>query len=159
VLRHFAHRIDGDFIVLSCDFIPPPSLKLSAVLNKFRIDSASDGALMSTLWYEHPVPEKEKNASEDAWSSLSPTTAIVYDEASGTLLHIDTHDDQDDNSEEVELRMSALWRSVSLMELCHRSHNHVVQISTHKNDHPPGRLTRLCLSTLCSRCSGAKTSY
>ena len=67
---------------------------------------------MSSLWYEHLSPEKEKNASDDVWSSLSPTIPIVYDDASGTLLHVDTPDDQDKNSDELELRMAMLWKYV-----------------------------------------------
>ena len=110
VLRHFANRITGDFIVLPSDFIPPPSLKLSVLLDKFRVDSATDGSLMTTLWYEHQVPEKEKSQTDDAWSSLPPTTTIMYDESSGTLLHVDTPDDQDNNSDEIELRMAMLWK-------------------------------------------------
>ena len=54
--------------------------------------------------------EKEKSQTDDAWSSLPPTTTIMYDESSGTLLHVDTPDDQDNNSDEIELRMAMLWK-------------------------------------------------
>ncbi|TFK44620.1 UDP-3-O-glucosamine N-acyltransferase [Crucibulum laeve] len=106
LLRQFAPRITGDFVLVPCDFVPPPSLPLSVLLNKFRVDSVSDGALATTCWYESHKPEK--NASPEEWGPIASPTLIIWDDLSGTLLHIDTPDDVDRNVDEVELRMSML---------------------------------------------------
>ncbi|GAW10584.1 UDP-3-O-glucosamine N-acyltransferase [Lentinula edodes] len=87
LLRHFANRISEDFILLPCDFIPPPSLSLSTILNKHRTES---------------------NSLVEDWGSIPPPVPIVWDDATGTLLQVDTADDLDRNSEELELRMSLL---------------------------------------------------
>ena len=110
LLRQYSHKIDGDFILLSCDFIAPPTLKLSSLLNKFRIESTTDGSILTGLWYEHKSPEKEKSVVDDAWPSPVEPTPLVYDAKTGTLLHIDMPDDFDKNGEEMELRMALLWR-------------------------------------------------
>ncbi|KAI5117223.1 hypothetical protein M0805_008693 [Coniferiporia weirii] len=111
VLAHFATRISGDFVLLPCDFLPPPSLRLETVLNKFRVEGVTDGALATALFVEHRVSdhEKGKGAAEEAWSSDNAPLPVLYDEKSGTLLHVDTLDDQDLNSDELELRMCTLW--------------------------------------------------
>ncbi|TFY60192.1 hypothetical protein EVG20_g7506 [Dentipellis fragilis] len=102
VLRHFAHRIGKDFILIPCDFVPPPSLPLSTLINKFRIESKLDGAITVSCWFQRPdggsVPEE--------WGQPAPPVPIVWDKRSGTLLHVDTPDDVDRNGEELELRMS-----------------------------------------------------
>ena len=108
LLRHFAHRIQEDFVLLSCDFISPPSLPLSTLLNRFRADSGSDGSIATTCWYSTSKPGK--TGSPEEWGPAAPPTSIVWDDTSGTLLHIDTTDDLDKNSEELELRMSLLSR-------------------------------------------------
>ena len=108
LLRHFAHRIQEDFVLLSCDFISPPSLPLSTLLNRFRADSGSDGSIATTCWYSTSKPGK--TGSPEEWGPAAPPTSIVWDDTSGTLLHIDTTDDLDKNSEELELRMSMLSR-------------------------------------------------
>ena len=112
VLSHFASKISGDFVLLPCDFVPPPSLRLETVLNKFRVESTSDGALATALFYEKPVPTKVKGGVEDAdaWGPLPDALPIVYDERTGTLLHVDTLDDRDRNEEDIDLRMSLLNR-------------------------------------------------
>ncbi|TDL21719.1 UDP-3-O-glucosamine N-acyltransferase [Rickenella mellea] len=107
IISHFAHRIHGDFIILPCDFFPAPSLHLSKVLDKFRIDSVSDGAVMTSLWFEYKPPEKAKGI-EDTWPATVTPVPIIYDEKSGTLLHVDTPDDSDRNSEELEPRMGLI---------------------------------------------------
>lgn len=110
LLRQFSHRITGDFILISCDFVPPSSLKLSTVLNKFRVESTTDGSILTSLWYEHKPPEKEKSAVDDTWPSPAEPVPIVFDDKTGTLLHVDIPDDIDRNAEEIELRMSMLWK-------------------------------------------------
>ncbi|KAG6844345.1 hypothetical protein H0H87_007621 [Tephrocybe sp. NHM501043] len=110
LLRHFSSRITEDFVLVPCDFIPPPSLPLSSLLNKFRTDAMSDGSIVTACWFAAHKPEK--GAFPDEWGPNLQPYPIVWDDASGTLLHIDTPDDQDRNSEELELRMALLSRSV-----------------------------------------------
>lgn len=112
ILRHFSQRIQHDFIILPCDFVPPPSLSLSQVVNKFRTESTYDGALATACFFQAPRPEK--NSTVDEWGPLFSPSPIVWDERSGTLLYMDTPDDVDKNGEEIELRMSLLSQYVSL---------------------------------------------
>jgi translation initiation factor eIF-2B subunit gamma len=104
ILRHFAHRIQQDFIILPCDFIPPESLSLTKILNTFRTDSVSDGAIATTCWFESAA---EKT---DEWDVQTTPVSIVWDEASCTLLHIDNSDEQEKNGNEYEFRLSLLAR-------------------------------------------------
>ncbi|KAF5391912.1 hypothetical protein D9757_001749 [Collybiopsis confluens] len=106
LLRHFAGRISEDFILLPCDFIPPPSLSLSSILNKFRTETVSDGSVATTCWFAAHQPDK--NTLVEDWGSLPSPVPIIWDDQTGTLLHVDTQDDIDHNSEEMELRMSLL---------------------------------------------------
>lgn len=107
ILRTFAHRIDRDFVVLPCDFIPPPSLQLSTVLNKFRMESASDGSILASTWYETP-PQPDKH-SGDEWGPRTPPAFIVWDEKSGSLLQVEVPDSTTrKNDDEIELEMSLL---------------------------------------------------
>lgn len=108
LLRHFSNRITGDFIIVPCDFVASPSLPLINLLDKFRVDSLSDGSIATACWFEATTPNLGKDAIPEEWSSSSLATPIVWDESSGTLLHIDTPDDEDRNSEEIELRMALL---------------------------------------------------
>ncbi|KAI0368336.1 UDP-3-O-glucosamine N-acyltransferase [Pilatotrama ljubarskyi] len=106
LLRHFASRIKSDFIVLPCDFVPPPSLSLTQLLNKFRTESTYDGAIATTCFYEAGKPDKG-SVTED-WGVPPSNVPIVFDERTGTLLHVDTPDDVDNDSEDFHLRMSLL---------------------------------------------------
>ncbi|KAJ3562794.1 hypothetical protein NP233_g9353 [Leucocoprinus birnbaumii] len=127
LLRHFAHRVQEDFVLLSCDFIAPPSLPLSTLLNQFRADSGSNGSIATTCWYATNKPEKA--SSPDEWGPSAPPTSIVWDDASSTLLHIDTADDLDQNSEELELRMSLLYPKVRLSSNFQDSHVYICRHS------------------------------
>lgn len=106
VLRHFSSRIKGDFVLLPCDFIPPPSLPLSKLLNKFRTETMSDGSITTALWFEPPA---EKTAAPEEWGSHSQSTPIIWDHSTGTLLYVDTLS-ADRNPEELDIRMSLLSR-------------------------------------------------
>ncbi|OSD07073.1 UDP-3-O-glucosamine N-acyltransferase [Trametes coccinea BRFM310] len=106
VLRQFSSRIQSDFVLLPCDFVPPPSLSLTQLLNKFRTESTYDGAIATACFYEAGKPDKG-TVTED-WGMIPTNLPIVFDERSGTLLHIDSPDDVDNNSNEFELRMSLL---------------------------------------------------
>jgi translation initiation factor eIF-2B subunit gamma len=102
-------------VVVPCDFIPPPSLPLSHLLNKFRVDALSDNSLATTCWYSSQPPEKGSFPEE--WGPLPATLPIVWDPSSSTLLHIETPDDVDRNADEIELKMSMLSRSVCICPL------------------------------------------
>ena len=106
ILRSFAHRIDRHFVVLPCDFVPPPSLQLSTVLNKFRMESASDGSILTSTWYEPPL-QLDKH-SGDEWGHQTPPTSIVWDGKSGSLLQVEFLDSSTKNDDEIELEISLL---------------------------------------------------
>jgi translation initiation factor eIF-2B subunit gamma len=108
LLRHFANRITGDFILVPCDLVTPPTLPLTRLLNKFRTDSTSDGAIATACWFERQNLNLGKDAIPDEWGSSHNVASIVWEESTGTLLHIDTPDDDDRNAEEIELRMALL---------------------------------------------------
>lgn len=103
ILRHFAHRIGRDFVVFPCDFIPPPSLPLSTILNKFRQESTLDDSICTSCWYE--APEKQNS---DEWGPSISTVPVVWDENTGTLLHVDIPDPGERPRDEISLRMSLL---------------------------------------------------
>ncbi|KAJ8507914.1 hypothetical protein ONZ45_g9758 [Pleurotus djamor] len=113
LLRHFAPRITSDFVLLPCDFIPPPTLSLNSLLDKFRTETVSDGSIATTCWVElkrNVDAAKDKTAPPEEWGSPAVPTVIVYDEPSGTLLHVDTPDDLERDNEDLVLRMSLLNR-------------------------------------------------
>lgn len=118
ILAHFATRIAGDFVLLPCDFLPPPSLRLETVLNKFRVESSSEGSIATALFYEtrgrhsegEKAPSKSTPSGEEAWSAPPPPAAIIYEPKEGTLLHVDALDDQDRDGDEMALRMATLWQ-------------------------------------------------
>jgi hypothetical protein len=112
VLKRFSSRIQRDFIVLPCDIIPPEDLSLSSLLNKFRVESNLDGAIVTSCWLK--AQGADKGVVPEEWGRGGPSVSIIWDKKSGTLLHIDTADDCDRNSDELEVRMSLLSRFVSL---------------------------------------------
>ena len=111
LLRQFSSRISEDFVIVPCDFIPPQSLPLSLLLNKFRVDSLSEGSIAATCWYASH--ESAKGAFLEEWGPLPSSTPIIWDPSSGTLLHIDTTDNLDRNAEGIELKMSLLSQYVT----------------------------------------------
>ncbi|KIM75446.1 hypothetical protein PILCRDRAFT_827152 [Piloderma croceum F 1598] len=108
LLRHFSNRITGDFILVPCDFITSPTLPLTRLLNKFRVNSTSDGAIATACWFEGQNLNLGKDAIPDEWGSSHSVVPMVWDESTETLLHICTPDDDDRNAEEIELRMALL---------------------------------------------------
>ena len=92
-------------MLVPCDFIPPPSLPLSLLLNKFRVESSIDHVVTS-CWYTSQPPDKASFVDE--WGPPAATLPIVWDALTETLLYIDTPDDQDKNPDDIELRMSML---------------------------------------------------
>ena len=113
LLRHFSSRIQSDFVILPCDFVPPPSLSLTQVLNKFRTETTYDGSIATACFYE--ASRTDKSTATEEWGILPSNVPVVFDERSGTLLHVDTPDDVDKNNEEFELRMSLLSQSVLVL--------------------------------------------
>ncbi|KAL5485551.1 GCD1 [Sanghuangporus weigelae] len=110
VLAHFASRMTSDFVLLPCDFLPPPSLRLETVLDKFRVEANTDGSIATALFFEQRPQESEKGKNtEEAWSVPISPMPVVYDVNSGTLLHVDTLDDQDRDGDELAVRMCTLW--------------------------------------------------
>ncbi|KAF9047268.1 UDP-3-O-glucosamine N-acyltransferase [Panaeolus papilionaceus] len=106
LLRQISNRITEDFVLVPCDFVPPPSLPLSTLLNKFRVDAMAEGSLATTCWF---APKKqEKGTVVEEWGPTSGTTSIIWDPTAGTLLHIDSPDDVDRDSEDISLKMSLL---------------------------------------------------
>lgn len=105
LLRHFSTRITHDFVLLPCDFVPPPSLPLSVLLNKFRID----GSIATACWYPRPQADV---AAVDEWSSSMPTVSILWDKKTETLLHIESSNDLDHSEQDLDLRMELLNQCV-----------------------------------------------
>ncbi|EAU91280.1 hypothetical protein CC1G_11538 [Coprinopsis cinerea okayama7 len=108
LLRHFSNRITEDFVLVPCDFLAPPSLPLSQLLNTFRVESTSDNNLLTTCWY--PVHVPDKTVLSDEWGPAPSPPAIVVDPATGSLLHIDTPDDRDRNNEDFQFSMGMISR-------------------------------------------------
>ena len=99
MLAQFTDEITSDFIIVPCDFVPPPSLQLSTLLDRFRMDPS--GLLMAALFYETaPAPSTALVPGDEP----DPPPAVLFDDA-GTLLKID--DDVD--AEELDVRMEMLW--------------------------------------------------
>ncbi|KAJ7209486.1 UDP-3-O-glucosamine N-acyltransferase [Mycena pura] len=123
LLRHFSSRILKDFVLLPCDFIPPASLPLAALLNKFRTDTVSDGLIATTCWFTASKPEK--SATIDEWGHMASAVSIVWDKPTSTLLYVDTPDDLDRNADELELRVSLLSRYPRASLSSHLQDSHV----------------------------------
>ncbi|KAI0308713.1 UDP-3-O-glucosamine N-acyltransferase [Amylostereum chailletii] len=105
VLRQVSSRIQKDFVLLPCDFIPPPSLNLTSMLNKLRVETDLDGAIVTSCWFS--AQRSDKGVVPEEWGpGAGSTMPIIWDNTSGTLLHVDSADDIDRNNEDFELRMS-----------------------------------------------------
>jgi len=129
ILKHFSNRIQRDFIILPCDFIPPEDLSLSSLLNKYRVESNLDGAIVTSCWLK--TRGADKGTVPEEWGQIGPSVPIIWDQKSGTLLHIDTPDDRDRNPDELEIRMSLLSRypAASLSSQYTDSHAYVCKRS------------------------------
>jgi translation initiation factor eIF-2B subunit gamma len=113
ILKHFSSRIQRDFIILPCDFIPPEDLSLSSLLNKYRIESNLDGTIVTSCWFTaRGGVGMDKGTAPEEWGRIGSSVPIIWDRNSGTLLYVDTPDDRDRNSDELEIRMSLLSRFV-----------------------------------------------
>lgn len=123
ILRKFSHLFVTDMIVLACDFIPPPSLSLTSILNDYRVEL--DQPLVSVLLYERSETGKDG----------PPPCIFGEDKKSNSLIFVENDDAEDD----LDLRMSMLWRfpNISLTTRYLDSH---VYILKHK-----------CIELLCQR--------
>ncbi|KAF8602544.1 nucleotide-diphospho-sugar transferase [Ceratobasidium sp. AG-I] len=90
VLREIESLIKLDVIVLPCDFMPPPGLSLTTLLNAFREDV--DEPVAAVLLYERQIPADGKDKG--------PKLTVALDETSKTLLYIDG-----DNGDEEDLEI------------------------------------------------------
>ncbi|KZV82345.1 hypothetical protein EXIGLDRAFT_729844 [Exidia glandulosa HHB12029] len=118
VLKEFANKITTDFIILPCDLVPPPSLPLSALLDKFRMDT--DGLILASLFHEVP----SDRASLVPGDPLEDPPVVLYDPTTETLLQIND-DGSDDPEGEVDVRMATLWSHPRARLTTHLSDAHV----------------------------------
>ena len=89
-------------------------LPLSTLLAKFRTEALADGAIATTCWFAGTKKnEKDKSTTPEEWGPFPEPTVIVWDETTGTLLHVDTPDAIDENADEMEVRMALLDRYVA----------------------------------------------
>jgi translation initiation factor eIF-2B subunit gamma len=102
-------------VLLPCDFIPPPSLSLTPLLNKFRTDVVTDGSIATACWFE--VQQPDKGTLIDEWGHLASPIPIVWEDSTGTLLHVDSQE-VDNHAEDVELRMALLTQQVGRTCVC-----------------------------------------
>ncbi|CAE6462552.1 unnamed protein product [Rhizoctonia solani] len=89
VLRAIEGMIKAYVIVLPCDFMPPPGLSLTTLLNTFREDVNEPVA--AALLYERQIPVDGKDKG--------PKLVVGVDEATNTLLYIDGDNDDDEDLE------------------------------------------------------------
>jgi translation initiation factor eIF-2B subunit gamma len=149
VLRQFASRIQNDFVLLPCDFIPPADLTLNSILNKFRTESKFEGAIVTSCWFRAHRPEKGSTPEE--WGSISAASPVIWDKKSGSLLHIDTADDVDRNGEDFELRMALVTQCVSKSRIPTVLWSFTPVVDSHAQHYRLHIKTRMCTlaSDLC----------
>ncbi|TIB66366.1 hypothetical protein E3P78_00120 [Wallemia ichthyophaga] len=98
-LRHFAHLINSDFIILPCDIIPPPSLPLSSLLQQHKT-SHYNTLITCLLYYNH--------LDYGTREGPAPFTCI-HDKSSNTLLIPPS-----DSLDGVDLKTRLLWEFPNL---------------------------------------------
>ncbi|KAF8684073.1 Nucleotidyl transferase [Rhizoctonia solani] len=89
VLRAIEDTIKAYVVILPCDFMPPPGLSLTALLNAFREDV--NEPIAAALLYERQIPADGKDKG--------PKLVVGADEMSNTLLYVDGDNDDDDDLE------------------------------------------------------------
>jgi len=70
------------------------------------MESASDGSVLTSTWYE--VPQQPDKHAGDEWGPRTPPTSVIWDEKSGSLLQVEIPDSSIRNDDEIELKMSLL---------------------------------------------------
>ena len=157
VLRQFANRIKQDFVVVPCDFVPSPSFNLSIILDKFRTETTYDGSIATACFFE--APKQDKNAVIEEWGMLPPPLPVVWDNKTGTLLHVDSPDDFDHHSEDLQVTMSLLTRYLLLwllVILASLKSNSAPQLPSCNAVNKFPRCSCVCVSKICSRCATRK---
>jgi translation initiation factor eIF-2B subunit gamma len=155
ILTHFAGRIKTDFILLPCDFIPPPSLPLVRLLNKFRTDVSAELGIAVSCWFE---TSNEKPSFEEEDGSIG-AVPIVWDSASSTLLHITSKDEREDGGDELSLRSSLLSRCVyPAGKLMIDASLTVLQVPARVDVCKVSGLACICVSAICLGHPGAEVS-
>ncbi|KAH7339991.1 nucleotide-diphospho-sugar transferase [Rhizoctonia solani] len=107
-----------DVIVLPCDFMPPPGLSLTTLLNAFREDVNEPVA--AALLYERQIPTDGKDKG--------PKLVVGVDEATNTLLYIDG-DNDDDEDLEIHMGLTAEFPNARFTTRYLDSHVYVLRRS------------------------------
>jgi translation initiation factor eIF-2B subunit gamma len=144
ILRHFAYRIERDFLVLPCDLIPPPSFPLSIILNKFRQESTLDDSICTTFWFETPRYADKHIADE--WGPAQSSVPILWDEKTETLLHVDVPDRLGRSGDELKPRMSLLSMYV-------RPNMHLINVNHVSTRYPRSKLSNVLHDSSVYACS------
>lgn len=98
-------------MVLPCDFMPPPDLDLSSVLDAYRMDTHEP--ILTSLLYERGEVVKDGKLFASSVYCLQgltfptgpPLFTIGLNEKAKTLLHIPV----EEPGEDLQLRMSLMW--------------------------------------------------
>jgi hypothetical protein len=93
-------RWQTDFLILPCDFFPPPTLQLSSVLREYRI--AIDNLVLNSLFYEYLASE-----SSDELPGPSAPPDVLFDEKTRSLIKVDY---SEGSTDDLEFRMSICWK-------------------------------------------------
>lgn len=107
-----------DLVILPCDFIPPPDLSLSRLLDAYRMDT--EEPILSALLYERGEVVKDGTSPSrfvflDRLPELTSITlcstgpslfTVGLGEKNRTLLHTPT----EEPGEDLQLRMSLMWK-------------------------------------------------
>ncbi|CAE6352747.1 unnamed protein product [Rhizoctonia solani] len=107
-----------DVIVLPCDFMPPPGLSLTALLNAFREDVNEPVA--AALLYERQMPGDGKDKG--------PKLVVGIDETTNTLLYVDG-DNDDDEDLEIHMGLTAEFPNARFTTRYLDSHVYVLRRS------------------------------
>ncbi|KAJ1304956.1 hypothetical protein OPQ81_006088 [Rhizoctonia solani] len=118
VLRAIEGMIKLDVIVLPCDFMPPPGLSLTKLLNAFREDV--DEPVAAVLLYERQIPTDGKDKG--------PKLVVGMDETTNTLLYIDG-DNDDDEDLEIHMGLTAQFPNARFTTRYLDSHVYVLRKS------------------------------
>ncbi|CAE6491290.1 unnamed protein product [Rhizoctonia solani] len=118
VLRAIEGMIKAYVIILPCDFIPPPSLSLTSLLNAFREDVNEPVA--AALLYERQIPADGKDKG--------PKLVVGIDETTNTLLYIDG-DNDDDEDLEIHMGLAAEFPNARFTTRYLDSHVYVLRRS------------------------------
>ncbi|TFK75261.1 UDP-3-O-glucosamine N-acyltransferase [Pluteus cervinus] len=121
MLRHFSNRISKPFVVLPCDFVPPTTVSLSVLLDKFRSTSTSSGSIATAFWVPVQIPD---GPVPEEWGPSSPPHWSLWHQG-GTLVQTEVPDDIDRNPQNLEISLSLLNRYPRLQLSKNYSDSHI----------------------------------